>query len=99
MLDLTVLYDQHGRVAGLEVTYAEPRVQISRQMLVEIYSGRGAGRWMPGVSMTLPYDRPPGPTDFWTGSVLRVEGINRTVIYRVGEYYPETDCYEMTWPD
>jgi hypothetical protein len=38
----------------------------------------------------------------WTsldGDVLKIHGINRTVIYRIGEKVPDLDAYYAEWPD
>jgi len=33
------------------------------------------------------------------GDVLTIRASNRTVIYRLGEYLPESGCYRAEWPD
>lgn len=33
------------------------------------------------------------------GDLLTIRASNRTVIYRIGEYYPQRHCYLLTWPD
>ena len=34
-----------------------------------------------------------------TDGVLRMEAVNRTVIYRIGEYLPAIHAYAAEWPD
>jgi len=33
------------------------------------------------------------------GWLVTLKGENRTVIYRIGKYLPDCDCYEAEWPD
>ena len=33
------------------------------------------------------------------GDRLVIHGVNRKVIYRIGQYYPDLDVYDAEWPD
>jgi hypothetical protein len=83
----------HG--PGLHIDHADPRVLISAPVLGEAFLAPA-----PGVSLNtdlLRQDR--NGTPFWEGAVLKIEGVNRTVIYRVGAYLPRIDGYIGEWPD
>lgn len=79
-----------GRV---RIDHADPRILISAELLVESFIVPA-----PGVSLSQPSDGPNG-TPFWEGAVLRIEGVNRTVIYRIGAYVPRVRAYIGEWPD
>jgi hypothetical protein len=51
----------------------------------------------PCVTLTMP----PGPNDtpLWEGTVLKIDGVNRTVIYRIKDYVPAVHGYVAEWPD
>ena len=34
-----------------------------------------------------------------TGTLLKIYGVNRTVVYRIGEKVPHMRAYEAEWPD
>ena len=42
---------------------------------------------------------PPPWRATYRGAVLKICGVNRTVIYRIGEYVPRVDGYAAEWPD
>jgi hypothetical protein len=80
---------------GIRVDHADPRILISGELLREALFAT----W-PGVSLStglLRQDR--NGTPFWEGAVLRIEGVNRTVIYRITEYVPSVNVYIGEWPD
>lgn len=41
----------------------------------------------------------PGPGVSLDGDILRIEGADRTVIYRIGEKVPDYFGYYAEWPD
>lgn len=43
--------------------------------------------------------RDPGPGITLNGDLLRIEGVNRTVIYRIGEKAPDLYAHHAQWPD
>jgi hypothetical protein len=79
-----------GRV---RIDHADPRVLISAELLVEAFIAPA-----PGVSLSQPSEGPNG-TPFWEGAVLRIEAVNRTVIYRITGYVPRVRGYIGEWPD
>lgn len=85
-------YDVHGRLESVEITRADPRVLISAELL-----GHVAASPSPAGSLTMA-DGPNG-TPFFAGALLKIEGVNRTVIYRIGEYIPAVHGYVAEWPD
>ena len=87
---LTAMAD--GRV---RIDHADPRILISAELLLEAFIEPA-----PGVSLSANMVRHgPNGTPFWEGAVLKIEGVNRTVIYRVGEYVPRIRGYVAEWPD
>jgi hypothetical protein len=93
---MTSLYDDEGavgRATGVRIDHADPRVLISAELLAEAFINPA-----PGVSLGPPAEDRNG-TPFWEGAVLKIEGVNRTVIYRIGEYVPRVRGYIGEWPD
>jgi hypothetical protein len=73
----------------LHIDRADPRIVISAELLNE-----AVRQPADGVSVNWP------PGCFWlTGSTLRIEGVNRTVVYRIGERIPAVNGYIAEWPD
>jgi hypothetical protein len=95
---LTSVYDDEGavgRATGVRIDRADPRILISAELLVESFIAPA-----PGVSLNTGMVREgPNGTPFWEGAVLKIEGVNRTVIYRIGEYAPRVRGYIGEWPD
>ena len=93
-----VLISQHdpGRLGTrLWIRQADPRILIAAELLYEAFVAPA-----PGVSLDTDLVREDGNgTPFWEGAVLKIEGVNRTVIYRVGEYVPRIRGYVAEWPD
>ena len=80
---------------SLRIDHADPRVLISAELLAEIFTAP----W-PGVSIGTDLVREDrNGTPFWEGALLRIHGVNRTVIYRVLEYVPRVHAYIGEWPD
>jgi hypothetical protein len=69
----------------LQIDHADPRVTISAELLGEIEDAQARDMAFPGVSLR--------------DGVLRIEAINRTVIYRIGEYLAPIHAYAAEWPD
>jgi hypothetical protein len=78
----------------LRIDRADRRVLITLLLLVEIDADEPL--WA-----TLRFAGAPSDGDQfgYRGSVLRVAAENRTVVYRIGEYLPERQCYVSEWPD
>lgn len=81
----------HG--VRLRIDHADPRILISSELLAEAFMRPEAG-----VSVSAPQPGRNG-TPFWQGAVLRVEAVNRTVVYRMVEYLPSVRGYIGEWPD
>ena len=81
---VTSLHDAQGGLMRLRIDRADPRVLITRELLKEIPPPDPSG-----LNGPVTYD----------GNIVRIQGENRTVIYRIGQYLPEENCYEAEWPD
>jgi len=75
----------------IRIDHADPRILISAELLAAVFI-----KPAPGVTLTPEY---PGGRGYGEGAVLKIEGVNRTVIYRIGEYVPRVGGYIGEWPD
>jgi len=75
----------------LHIDHADPRVLISAELLSEAFIAP-----VPGVSLSPEY---PGGHGYGIGALLKICGINRTVIYRITGYVPRVHGYIGEWPD
>ena len=92
---VTAVHDDEGEVAGFRIDHADPRILVSSTLLAEAFIAPA-----PGVTLSTDMVREgPNGTPFWEGAVLKIEGVNRTVIYRIGEYVPRVRGYIGEWPD
>ncbi len=80
---------------SIRIDHADPRILISAELLSLVFTNPA-----PGVSINtgLLRDGENG-TPFWEGALLKIEGVNRTVIYRIGEYVSRVHGYIGEWPD
>jgi hypothetical protein len=84
----------------LIVDQADPRILINAELLCEVAIAGGD----PRITLTFADDPPPG---LWSGAfphnplgaLLRIEGVNRTVIYRITEWGILQDVFVAEWPD
>ena len=76
---------------SLRVDHADPEVLISAELLDHIEAGDQRG-------VSLRVAAPSGPARY-VGSVLRIEAVNRTVIYEVTGYAWTVNGYTGRWPD
>lgn len=80
----------------IRIDHADPRILIAAPVLYEIADGCS-----PWAAVT---GEPP-PREDWDGhgamegAVLHIRGVNRTVVYRIGEYVPRVRGYIAEWPD
>lgn len=88
--DLTRLDD--GRI---RVDRADPRILISAELLDSVNG-----------SLCMPDDRLPLYVSLhhalpgtYAGAVMTIRGVNRTVIYLIGEYLPSVHGYIAEWSD
>lgn len=75
----------------LVVDHADPRVIISLRLLDHFVCGRAA----PEVTVR----HPDGVTPSWAGAVIRIEAVNRTLLYRLTEYLDWYGGWVAEWPD
>lgn len=81
---------------GIRIHQADPRILISAVLLYEIADGSS-----PYAGVTAE----PPPREHWDGhgamegALLKIQGVNRTVIYRICEYVPRIHAYIAEWPD
>ncbi len=81
---------------GLRIDHADPQILISAPLLYQIFEAPA-----PGVSLG---PEPPQRDHwdghgYWEGALLKVCGVNRTVVYRIGKYVPRIHGYIAEWPD
>jgi hypothetical protein len=77
---------------------ADPRILISAELIEAIVFGYAPM----AVLCAPPRHRPPSaeqgrPT--FTGALIKIYGVNRTVIYQITEYLPRVNGYIGQWPD
>ena len=77
----------------LHIDHADPRVVTSVQLLEMIHEGNARD----GVTLTLSGDE--SRCCLYAGSVLRIEAVNRTVVYRITECLHWYLGYIAEWPD
>lgn len=90
---ITSLYGDDGMQTGIRIDHADPRVLISAEVLDAI---------MDGSSSPATLYRPrtlAGSALYESGTLLKIPGVNRTVVYRVTEYVPAINAYIAEWPD
>src|SRR5258708_3606677 len=73
------------------IAHADPRILIAAEILAQAAAGT-----MPHVWLDWPH---PPDDPFYAGAVLKIDGVNRTVIYRITEYVPRVRGYIAEWPD
>lgn len=81
---------------SLRIDHADPRILISAELLYGITDVLAPP---PGVSLRWPSPPPASGRFLYAGAVLTIHGVNRTVIYRIGEYVPHAHAYISEWPD
>ena len=77
---------------GIRIDHADPRVLISAELLAKLYV-------TPSPDVYLQWDELGCARAFWSGALLKFFGVNRTVVYRIGEYVPRARGYIGEWPD
>lgn len=78
----------------LRVDRADPRILISGELLYEI-----ATESSPWASILPPPGNQWDGAGTLEGALLKICGVNQTVIYRVGQYFPRIRAYIGEWPD
>jgi hypothetical protein len=82
---------------SITIDHADPRILIGADLLRQI--SEGPSEWFPfpqraqvRLAGVVPYE------DIYLGATLRIEGTNRTVIYRITARHDE-HTYIGEWPD
>lgn len=70
---------------ALRILRADPRVLVDAAVLGQILNNHP--------------DHPVQAIPQQDAVYLRIRGVNRTVVYRIGEYLPERRAYVAQWPD
>ena len=84
------------RVKGsIWIARADPRVLISGELLAATMGIRNGLLPLP-VALDLTGCR---PGHGYVGAVLRIDGINRQVVYRIVDMVPRINAYIAEWPD
>jgi len=85
---LTSLHDDKGNIAAVRIDHADPRILISAELLDAVVDDPTPNAWLDLAGCTT-YD----------GALLKIHGVNRTVIYRITGYVPHVRGYIGEWPD
>ncbi len=88
------LLDAGGTQTGVRIDHADPCILISGELLDAI-----ASKPPPHARLDTTGCTPPPYRATYTGAVLRIEAVNRTVVYRMSEYIPAVHGYIAEWPD
>ena len=73
---------------SISIDRADPRILISVEILDAVNGAGPRSAWL-DLARCATYD----------GVLLKIHGVNRTVIYRIGEYVPRVHGYIAEWPD
>ncbi|SRR6266566_2387945 len=87
----------------IRIDQADPRILISGELLDAIARHGVIADGTEALALNAWLDTtgcmPPPWRATYRGAVLKICGVNRTVIYRIGEYVPRVDGYAAEWPD
>jgi len=72
----------------IRIDQADPRILISVEILDAVNGAGPRSAWL-NLARCATYN----------GVLLKIHGVNRTVIYRIGEYVPRVRGYIGEWPD
>jgi hypothetical protein len=88
---------------SIRVDRADPRVLISGELLDAIAVNSAIVDGTEAFALNARLDTagcmPPPWRATYVGGVLRIEGVNRTVVYRITDYLPRIHGYIGEWPD
>jgi hypothetical protein len=87
----------------IRIDQADPRILISAELLdaVALHGCIVDGTEAFALNARLDMSRC-GPIPYFStygGGILTINGVNRRVIYRIGEYVPRVHGYIGEWPD
>ena len=93
---MTTLYDENRQRTGIRIDRADPRILISAELLIAIAHG-----YIPFVPFASVELQPGacGTVALYIGALLKIRGVNRTVIYRITDFVPRVSGYIGEWPD
>lgn len=83
---------------GIWVARADPAVLIAHEWFEHYRYERPS----PAVEVTIFEDWEDGPLECHppvSGALLRIAGVNRKVVYRIGRFFPNVRMHEAEWPD
>lgn len=87
----------------IRIDHADPRILISGEVLDSIARFADIGLPVDCVTLNAWLDTtgcmPPPWRATYRGAILKIGGVNRTVIYRITEYLPSIHGYIGEWPD
>jgi hypothetical protein len=88
---------------GIRIDQADPRILISGELLDTVARFGDddlAGDWLPlNAYLDMTGCMPPPYRATYVGAVLKIDGVNRTVIYRIVDYVARVHGYIGQWPD
>jgi len=87
----------------IRIDQADPRILISAELLNAIALGSAIVDGTEALALNAILDTTDCcdcmMQDDYTKAVLKISGVNRTVIYRITEYVPAIHGYIAEWPD
>ena len=81
---------------SIRIDQADPRILISEELLDSTIGIPNRYLPLPNVQVDLTGC---SPRDGCVGAILKINGVNRTVIYRIAEFVPRIHAYIAEWPD
>jgi len=76
----------------IRIDRADPRILISAEVIDAIIDGS-----MPAGRLYRPHSH--GGHASYAGALIKIPGVNQTVVYRITEYVPAIHGYIAEWPD
>jgi hypothetical protein len=82
------------------IDHADPHILISDEILNEIRDNGCDGRVRLDLPQRIDHQCPnTQPGWCFKDCIVHFNAANRTVIYRIGDYIPERNTWEASWPD
>lgn len=98
-----------GDETWLTIIRADPHVEISDELLTDLAGGGDNNGMYPDVRLQLqPHDTDHCPDRemcplpamaCYHAALMHIEGRDRTVIYRIGDYVWKRNTWRASWPD
>lgn len=100
---ITSLHDAFGTWIRVHIDRADARVLINGELVARWRAAGGEPFYgNPFMTVRPGPDAAQGlgaPAKSLKGRLVTIRGENRTVVYRIGEYLADRDCFEAEWPD